>query len=188
MADFTKLPEHWPTHRMSREFWEELGRTVATFGFLEEILGKAIFALSATRGHKQITDEMYERWLIKLKKALKEPLGSLIGLYESELDEEIERESEISKQIDLRKLIKDLREAKVHRDVLCHGSWRPGSSSGKAKPFFVNKKDEMFDSEYDVGDFQQIRLFVTQTICVCISTVTLKRIQFPGSNGPGQPI
>ena len=29
-------------------FWENLGRTIATFGFLEEVLGKAIFVFSAT--------------------------------------------------------------------------------------------------------------------------------------------
>jgi hypothetical protein len=37
------LPVSFPTHRHDATFWESLGRTVATFGFLEEILGKTIF-------------------------------------------------------------------------------------------------------------------------------------------------
>ena len=35
-------------------FWEALGRAVATFGFLEETLGKAIFAYT---GMRQIPEE-----------------------------------------------------------------------------------------------------------------------------------
>jgi hypothetical protein len=39
------------THRHSPQFWEQLGRTIATCGFLEEVLGKAIFAFTATRNY-----------------------------------------------------------------------------------------------------------------------------------------
>lgn len=42
------LPPLFPIHLHSAEFWEQLGRTVATFWHLEEVLGKAIFALTAT--------------------------------------------------------------------------------------------------------------------------------------------
>ena len=48
-ADPSTLPPHFPAHRHDRSFWESLGRTVATFGFLEEMLTKAVFALTATR-------------------------------------------------------------------------------------------------------------------------------------------
>jgi hypothetical protein len=48
-VDIDRLPLHFPTHRHDAAFWEALGRAVATFGFLEEVLGKAIFALTATR-------------------------------------------------------------------------------------------------------------------------------------------
>lgn len=49
VVDIDKLPANFPTHRHDPAFWEALGRTVATFGFLEEVLGKAIFAFTATR-------------------------------------------------------------------------------------------------------------------------------------------
>jgi hypothetical protein len=47
IVDIENLPASFPTHRHSAAFWENLGRTVATFGFLEEVLGKAIFAFIA---------------------------------------------------------------------------------------------------------------------------------------------
>ncbi len=169
-------------------FGKSLRRVVATFGFLEEMLARAIYALSGTRKHEQITDEMYKHWIRELQKALKEPLGGLIGLYEKELEEEVKGESELSKQMDLPQLIEYLRKVKVHRDVLCHGSWGPGSGDGKSKPFFVNKNDEVFEIKYGVADLRQVRVCVTEIICQCVNTVILKGIQFPGSNGPGKLI
>ena len=52
IIDRDSLPFLWPTHRHTSQFWEQLGRTVATFGFLEEVLGKAIFAFTASRRYK----------------------------------------------------------------------------------------------------------------------------------------
>ena len=43
----------FPTHLHPAEFWEALGRVVATFGFLEETLGKAIFSFTATREYPE---------------------------------------------------------------------------------------------------------------------------------------
>ena len=70
-----KLPPLFPTHRHSPQFWEQLGRTVATYGFLEEVLGKAIFAFTATRNysHDEI-DAAYQAWLPQLERALTDQL------------------------------------------------------------------------------------------------------------------
>src|SRR5207247_655119 len=76
------LPEKFPTHRHSSSFWESLGRVVATFGFLEEVLGKAIFAFTATRPYDESEiQSAYEQWLPKLERALVDPLGGLINAY-----------------------------------------------------------------------------------------------------------
>ena len=48
-TDCAQLPANYLTHRHGAEFWEALGRAVATFGFLEWVLGRAIFALIGTR-------------------------------------------------------------------------------------------------------------------------------------------
>ncbi len=82
-VDCERLSAHFPTHRHRAEFWEALGRAVAAFGFLEETLGKAIFAFTATRKvPADMIDEKYRKWLPTLEKALTDPLGGLISSYE----------------------------------------------------------------------------------------------------------
>ena len=179
-VDIDNLPANWPTHFIEGNFWEELGRTVATFGFLETTLAKAIFALSAKRERKEITNEMYERWIDRTKKSLEASLGYLIDEFKKELIEEITLETEISKQIDLPQLMKGLREAKKLRDVLCHASWSTGKTGDKAKPFFMNRKEEIFDTECDIAYLRQIRKATQEMICMCMDTVILKGLEFPG--------
>jgi len=74
VVDITNLPPLFPTHRHSAVFWENLGRTIATFGFLEEVLGKAIFAFSATTPYPESEVEAaFEKWLPTLERALIDP-------------------------------------------------------------------------------------------------------------------
>ena len=40
IIDRDRLPPLFPTHRHAPQFWEQLGRTIATHGFLEEVWGK----------------------------------------------------------------------------------------------------------------------------------------------------
>lgn len=76
------LPDNFPTHHHAGAFWEALGRTVATFGFLEETLAKAIFAFTGTREiPADEIEEEFEKWLSTLQKAVSDPLGGLIDAY-----------------------------------------------------------------------------------------------------------
>jgi hypothetical protein len=65
---FDQLPPSFPTQAHAPAFWEALGRAVATFGFLEETLGKAIFAYT---GMREIPEEQinaaYEKWILTLQ-------------------------------------------------------------------------------------------------------------------------
>ena len=82
VVDVDKLPLGFPTHRHEPGFWEWLGRTVATYGFLEEVLGKAIFSFSATTPYpEEEIEAAYAEWLPKLERALSDPLGTLIDGY-----------------------------------------------------------------------------------------------------------
>uniref|UniRef100_UPI001CB7314F hypothetical protein n=1 Tax=Sphingopyxis sp. LK2115 TaxID=2744558 RepID=UPI001CB7314F len=82
IVDIDSLPASFPTHKHSDEFWEALGRAVATFGFLEETLGKAIFAFTATREYAaDEIDEAYAKWVPTLQRTLSDALGSLISTY-----------------------------------------------------------------------------------------------------------
>ena len=186
-VDIDNLPPNWPTHFIDHNFWEELGRTIATFGFLEKTLAKAIFVLSAKRERKEITKEMYKRWLARTQKSLQEPLGYLINKFEKELQEEIELQTETSGQIDFTELNEKLseqskkwRKVKNLRDILCHASWSRGESKDKAKLFFINRKGKKFETEYDIAYLRQIRNDTQEMICMCIDSVTMKGLEFPG--------
>jgi hypothetical protein len=83
IIDRTKLPIQFPTHRHSARFCEHLGRTIMTFGFLEEVLGKAIFAFTATRRYDTAEEvkTAYEAWLPQLQRALADQLWKLAEAY-----------------------------------------------------------------------------------------------------------
>jgi hypothetical protein len=81
-TDVNRLPVQYPTHLHSPKFWEALGRAVATFGFLEETIGRAIFAITGTR---EVPDEeidvALEQWETTLEAAISNPLVGRIEVY-----------------------------------------------------------------------------------------------------------
>jgi hypothetical protein len=178
------LPENFPTHRHSGEFWETLGRTVATFGFLEEILGKAIFSFTATRKIPENERQAeFEKWLLTLQRALSDPLGGLIDTYGKAV-----RSNNAAKITDLDDLIEGLRRASAIRNVICHGSWRVPDKQGRSVPLFVDKNNKVFETPIDIAYLREVRQDVVELTCKVIKTVTDMGWQFPGSSGPGNPI
>lgn len=184
VIDPNRLPSMYPTHLHDSSFWEALGRAVATYGFLEEVLGKAIFAFTATRTYSESNvDEAYANWLPKLERALSNPLGNLIDVYGKSVRSHAE-----STITNLDELVDNLRKAAEIRNVLCHGSWRPPSAAGASKPFFVNKQMMIFDSDVDVAYLSQVQTHVTDLSISVINSVTHMGWQFPGGAGPGKAI
>lgn len=98
IVDRDNLPKHYPTHRHTSTFWEGLGRTVATFSFLEDILKRAIFALSATRAYSSELELLtaYEKWNSKLETTLTDTLRKLSITYHTatQAHQEFSSESE----------------------------------------------------------------------------------------------
>jgi hypothetical protein len=184
IVDEKNLPEDFPTHRHNGEFWEALGRTVATFGFLEEVLGKAVFSFTATRQipEDQIQAE-FEKWLPTLERALSDPLGGLIDAYGKAV-----RNNKAATITNLDSLLEKLRNAATLRNVLCHGSWRGPDEQGRSVPFFVDKKNRILETPIDIAYLRQVQQHVVELICNVMNTVTYMGWQFPGSSGPGNPI
>ena len=179
--DIASLPESYPTMHLPAEFWELLGRAIATFGFLEEILGKAIFAMTATKlydDEQELTDA-YEKWNSVLEKALYDQLGNLISSYEKAATA---RDIKIA---DFSSLVAELRSAVDLRNVLCHGSWKFPDEHGHSVPLFVNRKMEIFETAIDVEFLRTTQRAVAELSCEVINTVTIAGWQFPGTNGPG---
>ncbi len=185
IIDRDRLPAQWPTHRHAPEFWEQLGRTVATYGFLEEVLGKAIFALTATR-HFKTEDEAltaYERWLPTLEKALTDTLKPLADTFGK-----VARENPDCTTENIDEIVTAIKKASETRNVICHGSWRPPDTAGRSQPFFVNRKKEIFDTSVDIAYLCQLQKHVAELAASVIDTITHMGYQFPGGGGPGRPI
>ena len=120
IIDRDKLPPLFPTHRHSPQFWEQLGRTIATYGFLEEVLGRAIFAFTATRNYSpDEIDAAFQAWLPQLERALKDQLWNLAESYGKAA-----RDNPATTTENVAELVEDIKKATVIRNVLCHGSWR----------------------------------------------------------------
>jgi hypothetical protein len=184
VVDLEKLPPLFPTHRHNPEFWEYLGRTVATFGFLEEVLGKAIFSFPATTRYQESEiDAAYKSWLPTLERALTDPLRNLIDAYGKAV-----RNNSAASNENLDDLLGKLKEASTIRNVLCHASWRLPDDYGRSLPFFVNRQKMVFDTPIDIPFLKQTQQAVAELACAVVSTVTPMGWQFPGSNGPGKII
>lgn len=184
IIDLKALPKLFPTHQHEPLFWESLGRAVATFGFLEETLGKAIFAFTATKPYSEAEiQKAYEDWLHKLENALSDQLWNLIESYGKAVGEH--PDSTIG---NLDELLDQLKNATKIRNVICHGSWRPPNAEGGPGPFFVNRQQELFETAIDVPFLRQLQEHVSELICAVIETVTHMGWQFPGSQGPGTVI
>lgn len=184
VVDTRCLAPEFPTHLHPEPFWTALGRAVATFGFLEEALGKAIFAFTATRSYPE--DEVgaaYEKWLPTLRRALSDPLGQLIDTYGRAV-----REHQDATIENLPELLADLRAASTVRNVLCHGSWRAPDERGRSLPLFISRQGGRFDTPIDQAFLGQVQRHVAELACAVVNTVTHMGWQFPGSSGPGEPI
>ena len=184
IIDKEALHEQFPTQLHEPEFWEALGRVVATFGFLEEILAKAIFALTGTKSYSDdAIVEAFEKWVPKLEKALSDTLNPLIDTFGKAVKDH--QDANIQNFDDL---LEELRKAAEVRNVLCHGSWRAPDDNSASVPFFVNRKQLVFASAIDCKYLNQVQAHAQDLICEVVNTVTHMGWQFPSSNGPGEPI
>jgi hypothetical protein len=181
-VDQNGMPDRFPTHRHEAAFWETLGRAIATFGFLEEILGKAIFSFTATRLYNEAEiQQAYAEWIPKLERALTDPLGNLIDTYGKAVRDYPDA---IIDNFD--NLLEDLRNAAKMRNILCHGSWRSPNADGVSIPFFVNRQKMVVDIAMDRESIDQVQRHAAHLACAVINSVTQMGWQFPGSIGPGK--
>ena len=189
VIDTDKLPAQFPTHCNDAAFWESLGRVVATFGFLEEVLGKAIFSFTAKKTYdgSEINDA-FKKWSATLKRALNDPLSGLIKSYEKAVLDHPEAKARIPLE-DFKSFITHLREATVCRNVLCHGSWREyPDENGASVPLFTSRDMKQFSKPINCQLLDELQREIALLTCEVINSVTRMGWQFPGSSGPGESI
>ncbi|MBX5012691.1 hypothetical protein HJB67_22400 [Rhizobium lentis] len=180
-----KLPELYPTQFHSAEFWEILGRTVGTFGFLENVLGRAIFAFTGTRDYSESElQAALEAWLPQLEKAMSDTLYPLIESYAKAV-----RQHQHQTPIDFDDLVADLKNVAELRNVLCHGFWSPPDANGATVPFYMRSRDkQVFNDPIDINYLRRVQRSVTALAIAVVDSVTAMGVQFPGSGGPGKPL
>ena len=179
-------PSEFPTHRHNPEHWEWLGRAVGTFGFLEEVLRRAIFVLTGTKSYESDDDvkNAYENWIATLERALVAELGTLIPMFEKSVKEH--HNCKVGK---FAELLEELNKVKDMRNLLCHASWQVPNDEGKALPQFVRSKDKQVNlTRMDAQYLRNVQLGTANLCCMVMSVVTSMGLQFPGSNGPGNPV
>lgn len=176
------LPENWPTCYHSPSFWEQLGRTIAIFGLLEEVLGKAIFAFTGTRRYQdeEAAEKAYQAWLPTLERALSDPLGPLADSYIKAVTDNLDATVD-----GIDDFADDIKKAASIRNVLCHGSWRKPDAEQKSMPFFVDRHLRKFETQVDIPFLKQVQSHTVGLVLFVINSVTSHGWQFPGSTGPG---
>lgn len=183
-----KLPKYYPTHRHESNFWEHLGRVVATFGFLEETLAKAIFALTGTKAYASEEEAIanYEKWILLLENTLKDPLSNLSEKYVS-----VAKAHQSLKPDDIEYIEyigNNIKKACKVRNALCHGSWSPPNPDGKSTPFFIDRKLNKYEGQIDSEYLIYLQGYVAELACSVMDSITTMGWQFPGSSGPGRPL
>ena len=116
------LPSGWPLHSGNPAFWEELGRTVATFGYLEHALAMACYELSVTpesaRRAAAAGDEEFQKWYAKLQRSWTDSLHALTNTF---LD--VLKKNDALPHHVVQDLIDRLEDLRHWRNAVCHGAW-----------------------------------------------------------------
>ena len=187
MVDLTQMDPRWPTHACPKEFWEELGRTVAAFGFLEDCLKRANLAITATRKYNSVEEakNAFSHWEKDLERSLDETIGLLTNRFICALKEDDRFRTDYVIEIDAK-----LKKVAGWRNALCHGAWTDyDEKSGLATLRFWPRKRWHEQSERHVSceELCSIRRAAVEITAAVINSVTRNKIPFPGSTGPGEP-
>ena len=123
------LHAEWPLTRDTSTFWEELGRTVAAFGYLENELTSACYTLTAPPADfsdlrpNQI--EAHLEWYAKVESYRADAMFDLIDRF----DELLRQDGRVPHTVrtELRGRLDEIR---TWRNALCHGAWFGFSGAG----------------------------------------------------------
>ena len=142
-------------------FWQELGKTVAAFGYLEHILASTCYALLAT-GERAVTlleandHEAMRRWAKRLLRSQTDSMGPLTR----ELDRVLTEAGLVPRAV-REDLVASLDELRPWRNALCHGAWLSVAEDGSARLEHLYRDDDdlpvAFERNVDVKDLSDVR-------------------------------
>ena len=121
--DRNALPPDWPVNQGPAVFWQELGKTVAAFGYLEHILASTCHALLATGERAAALLETNDlpamrRWTKRLSHSKTDTMHLLTRELGRVLDE-----AGLVPHAVREELVARLSDLRPWRNALCHGAW-----------------------------------------------------------------
>ena len=188
IIDRARLPEDWPTNRGSGAFWEQLGRTVATFSHLEDMMARAYLGLTATREFEDM--ERAEAAFPEWEKALKETLTDSLHSLTKKLNRAFKDDDRVSDEVAGAYLAR-LDELRVWRNALCHGAWQGFQDDGSVGLRHFRRGDEgpeSLENRLSVETLSSIRAATVDLTADLVDILSAAGVRFPGTALPGAPV
>ena len=188
VVDRARLPEHWPTNRGSSAFWEQLGRTVATFSHLEDMMARAWFGLTATREFENM--EQAQAAFLEWEKALKVSLTDSLHSLTKKLKRAFNDDDRVPTEVAGAYLAR-LDELRVWRNALCHGAWQGFEDDGSVGLRHFRRGDdgpESLENRLSVATLSSIRAATVDLTADLVDILSAAGVHFPGTVLPGVAI
>ena len=188
VVDRERLPEHWPTNRGSSAFWGELGRTVATFSHLEDMMARAWYGLTATREFEDMeqANAAFPEW----ERALEESLADSLSSLTRKLGKAFNDDKRVPHKIAGAYLAR-LDELRVWRDALCHGAWQGFDDDGSVGLRHFRRGEEgpeSLENRLSVEILASIRAAAVDLTADLVDILSAAGVRFPGTALPGAAI
>ena len=153
------LPTGWPVNQDAPEFWQELGKTIAAFGYLEHILTKTCYALLTTAEKAADlvdgSEDALSRWYERIVRSQTDSLHGLTRELERLLGEDPRIPCALREN-----LVARLNELRPWRNALCHGAWLQVDGTGSGSLHHMYKHEGLafaFQPNFTLKDFSDIR-------------------------------
>ena len=189
----------WPLSPDNPEFWEELGKAVAAFGYLENVLVSACYSLTAPpadpRNMQAEQFPAHQQWYREVEAFRADSLHVLAGRF----DKLLKKDGRVPHTVrnELRKQLDELRH---WRNALCHGAWFgfSGAGAGILSHYYMkNEQVTRFPPTVALKDLAELRarvvdatIRVEETASVAGSgsaAATVFRRQYEPRNSPPEP-
>ncbi len=189
----------WPLSRDNSAFWEELGKAVAAFGYLENTLVSACYSLTPPPADpRNIRAEQipaHLQWYAEVEAFRADSLHVLAGRF----DKLLRKDGRVPHTVrdELRKRLEELRH---WRNSLCHGAWFgfSGDGDGVLSHYTMkNKQVTQFPPMVSLKDLAELRARVVDAIVTVeeaasvagsgSAAATVFRRQYEPLNSPPDP-